>query len=359
MDEEGDDFLCEQLAAECLRAEAQEIAQAASRLLIGRHPEIAQRYHPTPHEKWREAIAARVRDLADAMSVAAPKLFSSQVAWSKAAFVSRGVPVEDLRVSLLVMREVLHTHVPEDDREMVQDYIDQALEALEAAPDAPPPVMSMKSPHGELAARYLLSILEGDRHRACRMLMEAAQKLKLGDIYRHVITPVMHELGRMWHVGEVTVAEEHFATATTLMAMSQIVGVIPRKPDVGKTLLAACIQGNSHEIGMRMVADTFDLEGWRVVYLGQNVPSEDLVIAVRDFRADLVALSATLNSQLQTLGDAIAAIRGAEGPQPRVIVGGLALDLALGWKHLGADGYANSPEAALALGASLCGVAAS
>jgi len=91
------------------------------------------------------------------------------------------------------------------------------------------------------------------------------------------------------------------------------------------------------------------------VYLGQNVPSEDLVIAVRDFRADVLALSATLNSQLQTLGDAISLVK-RERPSPSVIVGGMALDLARVWQHLGADGYAPTPETALALGARLCGL---
>lgn len=355
MSEQQSDNLAHQLAAEFLRSQAGPMAEAASAWLLGHFPDINARYAPTPHECWKESLASRVRDLAEAIAMASPELFCAQVAWAKAAFVARGVPVSDIRASLTALREVAATHVPADDRPLVESYLARAERALAAAPDAPAPVLSVQSPHGELAARYLLALLEGDRPRACAMLVDAVPRLSLHEVHAHVIAPVMYELGRMWHLNEVTVAEEHFATATTLAGMSLLMARLPRRPSNGKTLLAACIQGNAHELGLRMVADTFELEGWRVVYLGADVPSDALAMAVRDFDASLVALSVTLHSQLQTLADAIALIRKAA--TVKIIVGGYALESAEAVRQLGADGYAKSAAESLKLGAKLCGLA--
>ncbi|MFA6045778.1 MAG: cobalamin-dependent protein [Phycisphaerales bacterium] len=357
MSEHDGDILAEQLAAEFLRSQNRELAEHATRLMLGRHPEIARRYSPTPHDVWRGSLASRVGELADALSLAAPKLFSSQVAWAKVAFVTRGVPVSDITHSLEAIREAATKLVPQDDLELVQDYIDQAIEALERAPDSPPPEMSLKSPQGQLAAQYLLTLLEGERHKACQMLVDAVPQLSLHEVYGQVIQPVMYELGRMWHLNEVSVAEEHFATAATLMAMSQMLTKLPRKPSKGKTLLAACVEGNAHEIGLRMVSDTFELEGWRVVHLGANVPSEDIPLAARDFQVDVVALSATLHSQLQAMMHAIELVRRTSPPGLKIMVGGVALNQPQTWRQVGADGYARSPQEALDLGTRWCGLA--
>lgn len=356
MSDAEDDILSEQLAAEFIRTQLSRLAERSAEVMLRRHPEIAQRFHPAPHDKWRDSFVSRWRDVAEAISVAAPKLFCAQVAWTKAAFAARGVPQDDIRVSLLAMREVTEIDMAQEDRDLVGFYLDQALETLQTAPLAPPPVLMVRSPHGELAARYLMTILEGDRHAACKLLTQATPGVPLQELYCHVILPVMHEMGRMWHLNELSVAEEHFGTATTLMAMSQIMLQQPRKPSVGRTLVAACVQGNTHEIGLRMISDTFELEGWRVVYLGPNVPNEDLATAAGDFQADLVAISATMHSQLQMLADAILLLRQTGKPNLRVLVGGGAMDVGQVWKQIGADGYARSPVDAIEQGAKLCAV---
>src|SRR5690606_1244081 len=153
------------------------------------------------------------------------------------------------------------------------------------------------------------------------------------------LIPVQHELGRLWQACELNVAEEHFATATTSMVMAQLLALAEaeRKPPDGRTLLAACAEGDPPELGIRMPADIFELEGWRVVPLGASVPAYDIALAAEYFDADLVALSGTLPVHVDRLQDAVRLLR--EQHDARIIVGGNVFraepDL---WRTIGADG---------------------
>jgi methanogenic corrinoid protein MtbC1 len=158
-------------------------------------------------------------------------------------------------------------------------------------------------------------------------------------------------------MGEVNVAEEHFSTATTLMVMSQILPMAQAKPANGKVMLAASVEENTHDLGLRMVADFFEFAGWRVVYLGASVPAEDLATGVRDFQADLVAISAALPVHLRAVEDTIAVLRATcerssrTGRPVKIIVGGNAFrDVPEAWRLFGADGYARNAVEAVELG---------
>ena len=100
------------------------------------------------------------------------------------------------------------------------------------------------------------------------------------------------------------------------------------------------------------MADFFELDGWRTINLGANVPTADIVQAVDSFEADLLGLSASQSTQLQTVRKTIDAVRSSpRGSNAKIIVGGFAFD---GLEHLpgelGADGYARDPADAVVLG---------
>jgi methanogenic corrinoid protein MtbC1 len=178
------------------------------------------------------------------------------------------------------------------------------------------------------------------------------------DLYLKVLLPALEEAGRMWQEDEINVAEEHFATATTKRIMSQLRSRARMRAPNGKTLLASAVAGNHHDVGLQAVADFFEMDGWRAIQLGSDVPVRDLVEAVEFYRADLLGLSVSLRTQLATLRQTIEAVRGGERRAAvRILVGGRALagasDLAA---EFGADGYAPDPSQAVALGNALVGI---
>jgi len=344
------------MLATILRKGARALAGYASADLAEPAARDAEPLAAGPFSGWQSVLAVRVDELAAAVEAGRPELFGEQVRWAKAVLAARGVPAEAFRVALESLRQVLAEELPHELTVAPTGFVDQALAGFDREPDGLSPRLAPDTPHGRLAAEYLLAVLEGDRRQASQLVLRRAdQGESISDLYLRVLLPAQEELGRMWLIGEINVAEEHFATSTTKMVMAQLLAHAPQRPANGRSLLAAAVVGNQHELGLQAVADFFEMGGWRVIYLGANVPVVDLVQAVQFYRPDLVGLSVSLTVQLPLLKETVAAIRANPPDAPlRILVGGHALkgadDLAVA---LGADGYATDPVAAVAWGNSL------
>lgn len=343
-----DDF-SSQFVAGFLSGRASEVADAACSRLLERFPDTEARYRPVPQLKWRDNLIARVHDLACCVAAESPALFASQIAWSRAAFAARGAPELDLERSLLVLREIVLEQLTPEDSPVLEPFFSASTRALRGGMVPESTTLHPGTAEGKLGASYLLAVLEGDRIAASRVILDAVGAgLSVARAYTHVLGPVQCELGRLWQACELNVAEEHFATSTTGMVMAQLQAMATRRPRDGRTLLAACAEGDLHDLGVRMLADFFEMEGWRVIPLGASVPAADIATAAQFFRADLVALSGTLPVHLDKIQDAIRLVR--EQHACPVIVGGnvFRTDPRV-WSSVGADAYASSIEDALTL----------
>jgi len=201
---------------------------------------------------------------------------------------------------------------------------------------------------------YLQAIRTGNRRAAFGVLDDALdQGAELSTLYLEVVQPAMREIGRLWQDNALTVAEEHLATAITESAMNRLFErVFVWRDTRTPTLLAACAAEERHQLGLRMLCDLLEMEGWETTYLGASVPIESLVGLVQARQPDAVAISATIAPHLPRVRDAIQAIRAAPlARQPVIVVGGRAFhgDPGLA-KRIGADLTAtDAAEALLAL----------
>ena len=210
------------------------------------------------------------------------------------------------------------------------------------------------SPREALGERYLSALLAADRRRAAEIVREAtASGLTIRDLYLDVFQPVQREIGRLWQSNEISVAEEHFCTASTQALMAQFYPQILATPRIGRKVVVACVGDELHEIGTRMVADFFEMAGWDSIYAGASTPTPDLVrLVCREF-PDLVALGVTMHYHLDVAAEAIRRLR-AECDPLRILIGGYALLRQDGlWQSLGADGCAEDAQEAVALGNAL------
>jgi methanogenic corrinoid protein MtbC1 len=145
-------------------------------------------------------------------------------------------------------------------------------------------------------------------------------------------------VGRQWQLNLITVADEHLATAITQAAMARLYDrLFSAATGDGRLLLAACADTERHEVGLRMLCDILEMEGWDTVFLGATVPVEDLVQMVRDRRPDVVALSASIAPHLPRVREAVRAIRDQVAELPLIAVGGRP--------------FVEDPELALRMGA--------
>jgi methanogenic corrinoid protein MtbC1 len=311
-----------------------------------------------PLALWKEWLADRVHELAAAVSAGKPELFAQQVRWAASLFAARNVSTGHITRALESLRQVLARELPESTRALADEYLSLAAAAVDTAAPAAPS-LDPETEDGKLAASYLLALLEGDRRKAVSIVHDAASTGRsLADLYLRILAPALREVGRMWLDNEINIAEEHFATATTKMVMSQLRGREQTQPPNGKTVVAAAVSGNQHDVGLQMVSDVFETNGWRTIPLGANVPAPDLVQASEVFQADLLLISAALGQHLAVVRDTIQAVRQyPPTAHTKILVGGTAFDgVADLAQQFGADGYAVNATDALQLGNRLVGL---
>jgi len=344
-------------AAELLEASASAYAAGAASRLLADVPAIKARYGTGAAASWKTYYVQRLMELAAAVRVGAPAAFAARAVWQHKAFAARALDTADVAASLARLRSVLIEELPAEAGALCASYVDRASAALlmGIAPDSSE--LDPSDPSGALALKYLAACLEGDPRRAIALIVDAFKTTdSLERIYLDVIFPALREIGRMWHGAEATIAEERVVTETTRRLMCLLTSARARSADVGRTVVAAAVAGNAHDIGVRAVADFFEVAGWRSLCLGPDVPPAEIATAVQYFGADLVVLATTLTTQLRSLEQTIAAIRSGGGESVKILVGGSALTEAPElWRQLGADGYAAAADAVRA-GSELVGL---
>lgn len=171
---------------------------------------------------------------------------------------------------------------------------------------------------------FLEAVLAGNRRTAFGVIDRALDAgMDLRALYLEVFQPALREVGRRWELNLITVADEHLATAITQAAMARLYDRLFSAASLGgRLLLAACADNERHEVGLRMICDILEMEGWDTVFLGATVPLDDLVRMVRDRRPDVVALSASIAPHLPRVREAVRVIREEVPEPPLIAVGG-------------------------------------
>ncbi|HWH79819.1 MAG TPA: cobalamin-dependent protein, partial [Candidatus Binatus sp.] len=159
-----------------------------------------------------------------------------------------------------------------------------------------------------------------------------AARYSAQDIYFHLIEPAMLQVGDLWCRGDLNVGAEHLATQIVLKQLDQLRFIQPMPArHTWHRVLVACVEGEEHYIGARMLADLCDAMGWAVDYLGPNTPTDSIVDMVRQRKSRLVALSATMAQGVEQIHHAVEKL-AALGETLQLIVGGAAVAKMAGWR---------------------------
>ena len=273
--------------------------------------------------------------VAESLADGAADLFPQYVAWTSRRNAGEGLGRQLLARLLVETRASIDPVLEPEERAAANELFEAATRAC--APAAPSAHEGLAP--GSLPLRYVEALLEGDRSRAFALVESAREGgTTVAEIYVSVLQPALEEVGRRWSEGAIDVAQEHYVTAATELLMSKLHRIEPTPEPKGR-LLAACVPGETHALGLRMISDLLELEGWTTMLLGGDVPVEAIVAAAKRHRPDVVALSASLHVHVEPMREVVAAIRAdAALDGVRIMVGGRALAVS-GWRaaDLGAD----------------------
>ena len=181
------------------------------------------------------------------------------------------------------------------------------------------------------------------------------------EIIEKALRPAMEEAGRRFEVGEFFLAELVVAGDLFKEVMDEI--LIPEIRRAGAetkrlgTVVIGTVRGDLHDIGKSIVATMLSAAGFEVIDLGVDVSPEKFVEAVREYDADIVAMSALLTTTMLEMKNVIEALEqaGLRG-KVKVIVGGAAVTEEFA-KGIGADGYGEDAVKAVEVCKKLLGVA--
>lgn len=129
-----------------------------------------------------------------------------------------------------------------------------------------------------------------DSGRLENVLDRASVELGQVRLLNEVIVPLVERIGEAWRLGTLKVAHEHVASACIRTYLGQVARPIAVHPGA-PVLVSTTPAGQLHELGAILVAASATARGWRVVYAGASLPSEEIVSVVRAHSARAVALS--------------------------------------------------------------------
>jgi methanogenic corrinoid protein MtbC1 len=179
---------------------------------------------------------------------------------------------------------------------------------------------------------------EHDRAGAVRSVLAATDAgLAIEDLYSQVLQPFLASVGSEWQQGRTAVWEEHLIVGAVRAAVEALYPrVLERKaavPQVPVTVAFFCPPEETHDLGLRMLADRFDLRGFRTVYVGAGTPVEEMVKCVQAEGASVVCLSASTHFQKAALHNVITRLR-ERLPGVRLVAGGPAFAQGrAGWEE--------------------------
>jgi methanogenic corrinoid protein MtbC1 len=303
----------------------------------------------------REEYLAIIQSLEESLATGSPAFLVHHACWVQSRFVSGHFPRKFFVSFLGIFKDVLARELPKDYRKKAVAFATKAISHLKTEPESAGTCPDTNISLSPVASSFLEFLLAGEqaggRDVIDRILLEGTP---VREIYTGIFQPVLKETGRLWQENRATIAQEHYVTGVVRQIMDQQhdrIITMGRKARKKKTVVAACVGEELHEIGIRMVADFFEMDGWNLYYIGANTPAGSILNTVKEQKADVVALSITMPSRLPELRYLVRSLRADKDTvHVKIIVGGYPFSIMPDlWKRIGADAVAAGAEDAVAV----------
>ena len=330
--------------------------EALAEFITGRQfsekPELERKYGKTGREKTLQDAGYHLAYLSEAIRADCETIFNSYLEWVRVVLETRSVPPEVLFDHLKYVEKACTELLSAENNRVIKPFLAGGIKSLKTAKPFPASYLTNDNPLLIHARQYLSLLIEGKRREAQTLIEELVRnKHSIPSIYEHVFRATQYEVGLLWQTNKITVAHEHYCTAATQSIMASLYTFLFGTKKKGVKMVACTVSGDLHEIGIRMMADMFEMDGWDTYYMGSNMPDVNVITALKEQEADILALSVTMPFHLSKAEKLIKNIRSDKAfDKMKIIVGGYSfnIDPAL-WRKVGADGYAQNSEEAILL----------
>lgn len=325
-----------------------DLVKDISNKLFKDRPGLVELYDDTQKEKTIQDIRYHLSYLREAISFNQESLFFGYIRWLWDILNNLNIKFDDYKSSIDSVRSVLSGYINNtSDKEYLNNFINGCIKKLEDYDTLNNKDIKEKPVKYEgLRDDYIKHLLDGDKQHASKIILNAVKdnNIDIKDLYIYVFQESLIRIGKMWELNKISVAQEHFFTASTQLIISQLYPYIFSTGRNNIAVVSASISGELHEVGARMVSDFLEMDGFDTFYLGSNVPVQDILKYIEKVKAGILGVSCTMAFHLSKLITLIKEIKTSETfKNVKVIVGGNVFNRNLDlWKKLNADGYSKS-----------------
>jgi methanogenic corrinoid protein MtbC1 len=307
------------------------------------------KYSAYQTQKCRQDTLYNLRYLAESLAIGSVGLWESYVRWLILLLGPLGINMVELADHFRMIAEVLRDELDEEAAQYTLFLTAQAENLILGDTPVQDPAQDPANLHYESANHYQKLLLSSQKHQALDFIDDLLEKgIPCREIYLNILQPVQREIGNLWHANKISVAQEHYCSGITQLVIAKMYPrMFDAKPRKHK-MVSTCVSGELHELGLRMVTDIMELDGWDTCYLGANMPHEGIVSTIKEKKVDLIAISVTFPLNLHKAQSLISQIRAeAQLDGVKILVGGYPfLQDPLLWQKIGADSFA--PDANIA-----------
>jgi DNA-binding transcriptional MerR regulator/methylmalonyl-CoA mutase cobalamin-binding subunit len=191
--------------------------------------------------------------------------------------------------------------------------------AAQVAESGPPPSSSAEA--STVLEQALGAVRNLDASRLQSVITSASLVVSPPELVDRVLVPLMRSIGAEWLDGTLGIAHEHLASAIVRAELSELVR--PRQlPADAPALVVGTPAQQVHELGALVVAATAAADGWRVVYVGADLPAAELAAAAARSEARAVAISITYPPDDEHLPAELLELRQELPSGTAILVGG-------------------------------------
>ncbi|MFN8498085.1 MAG: MerR family transcriptional regulator [Anaerolineae bacterium] len=195
------------------------------------------------------------------------------------------------------------------------------------AEHAPTPSLQLvdTSPLVETKVRLQNALLDLNEARANVALGDAFGRWPVEMVCLRIIAPIMVEMGDGWARGDVSIAQEHFATHYVRQKLLSLMASAPHR-HTGRPILTASAPSDHHELGILFIALFLQRAGWEVIHLGSNLAADGLAETLTRLHPALLAVSATHEEAARNILDIARQVDLVPSPRPILGFGGQAFN---------------------------------
>ena len=151
----------------------------------------------------------------------------------------------------------------------------------------------------ELARSLQAALDDFDEGAAQSVLDRLLSDFTLATTLRDVVVPYLRQLGERWEQGEITIAQEHFASN---VIRGRLAGLARGWGDGhGPRAIVACPPGELHDLPLLVFGIVLNRRGWRVDYFGASTPIDELIQTAGVSRPELVVVAATTTDRFTAI----------------------------------------------------------